>query len=108
MLDTPVLLIIFNRPALTRKVFESIGKARPHHLYVAADGPRPGQAEDEKRCRQSRAIIDSVDWDCEVRTKYSAVNLGCGPGPATAITWFFENVDQGIILEDDCVPNGSQ
>ena len=105
MLDTPVLLIIFNRPALTRKVFESIRKVRPQSLYVAADGPRSGRADDQELCRRSRAVIDSVDWTCEVRKKYSAVNLGCGVGPASAITWFFDNVDQGIILEDDCLPN---
>lgn len=107
MLDTPVLLLVFNRPDTTRQVFEAIKKAQPRQLFVAADGPRtekPGEAE---RCQEVRNIASAVDWDCEVKTLFRTDNRGCGLGPAEAITWFFEQVEQGIILEDDCLPDAS-
>ncbi|NER51117.1 MAG: glycosyltransferase family 2 protein, partial [Symploca sp. SIO1A3] len=89
-LKTPVALIIFNRPDSTEKVFESIRQAKPQKLFVIADGPRldkPGEAE---KCAATRAIIEQVDWDCEVLKNYSDVNLGCGKRPATGISWVFE------------------
>jgi hypothetical protein len=105
-LETPVLFLIFARPETTRMVFDAIRKAKPTKLYVAADGPRDSSAEAE-RCALSREIATHVDWDCEVQTLFREENLGCGKGPSTAISWFFENESEGIILEDDCVPSPS-
>src|SRR6187551_2517588 len=87
-LTTPVLFIIFNRPDTTRKVFETIRKARPTHLYVAADGPRNNRLGEAQKCEDARKIIEEVDWNCEVKTLFRDTNLGCGKGPCTAITWF--------------------
>lgn len=101
-LSTPVALIIFNRPEYTRRVFREIAAARPGRLLVVGDGPRG--AEDEERCRAARKVIEEVDWPCEVSTRYADVNLGCGPGPATGLDWVFSQVEEAIILEDDCVP----
>ncbi len=107
MLETPVLLIIFNRPDATRQTLDAIRRARPRQLFVAADGPRPGNPADADRCRAAQAVIDEVDWPCTVQTLFRTENRGCGRGPAEAITWFFEKVEAGIILEDDCVPEQS-
>jgi hypothetical protein len=107
VLHTPVLFIIFNRPETTQKVFDAIRIARPTKLYVAADGPRPTVVEDFVRCREARAIIDQVDWECEVKTLYQKENLNCGLGPSSAFNWFFDNEEEGIILEDDCLPDPS-
>jgi hypothetical protein len=107
MLNTPVLFIVFNRPGTTRQVFEAIRRAQPRQLFVAADGPRPDRVGEAARCEEVRKIATSVDWDCEVKTLFRAENLGCGLGPKTAIDWFFENVEKGIILEDDCLPHPS-
>lgn len=104
-MKTPVLFIIFNRPETTQKVFNAIRKAQPKMLFIAADGPRVGREDDKKKCEEARDIIKQVDWDCEVKTLYQDNNLGCGYGPSTAITWFFDNVEEGIILEDDCLPD---
>lgn len=104
-LQTPVAFIIFKRPDTTRLVFEAIRKAKPPKLLVIADGPRPNHADDQDKCATTRAIIDSVDWECEVLRNYSSVNLGCGKRPATGITWVFQQVEEAIILEDDCVPH---
>ncbi|MFC0514578.1 nucleotide-diphospho-sugar transferase [Mucilaginibacter angelicae] len=107
MLHTPVLFLIFNRPDTTGKVFQELRKQRPKHLYIAADGPRADHPDDERLCRECKGIVADIDWDCDIRTLFRTENLGCGAGPATAITWFFSQVDTGIILEDDCIPNPS-
>jgi len=104
-MNTPVLFLIFNRPDLTKKVFDVICKVQPKQLFVAADGPRIDVIGDLEKCEQARNIVKQVDWDCEVKTLYRDTNLGCGYGPATAITWFFNEVEEGIILEDDCLPD---
>jgi hypothetical protein len=102
---TPVAFIIFNRPDTTAKVFEAIRRARPTKLLVAADGPRADRSGETEKCAAARAIIDKVDWPCDVFKKYSDVNLGCKIGPASGIDWVFEQVEEAIILEDDCVPH---
>jgi hypothetical protein len=104
-LSTPLLFLIFNRPDTTRIVFDQIRKQRPRQLFIAADGPRPTRADDVDRCAQTRAIIEDIDWPCEVHTLLRDHNLGCGKAVSQAITWFFVHVEQGIILEDDCVPD---
>lgn len=102
---TPVLFIVFNRPQLTKKVFEAIRKAEPIRLYIAADGPRL-QGELVK-CNQVRDIVKEIDWDCTVQTLFREENLGCKIAVSSAISWFFENEEEGIILEDDCLPSES-
>ncbi len=104
-MKTPVALIIFNRPDTTEKVFESIRQAQPSKLFVIADGPRQEKAIDVQQCAAARAIIDRVDWECEVMTNYSDTNLGCKLRPATGIDWVFQQVEAAIILEDDCLPD---
>ncbi|SHJ59074.1 hypothetical protein SAMN02745146_3458 [Hymenobacter daecheongensis DSM 21074] len=101
----PVLLIVFNRPQSARQVLAAIRQARPTRLYVAADGPRPNRPAEAALCAETRAAVTSaIDWPCQVRTLFRDENLGCGLGPASAITWFFAHEAEGIILEDDCVP----
>jgi len=104
-IDTPVLFLIFNRPEKTGTVFQAIRKARPRHLYIAADGPREHVAADRKKCEATREAVAQVDWPCEVRTLYREKNLGCRYAVSSAITWFFDQVEDGIILEDDCLPH---
>jgi hypothetical protein len=103
----PVLFIVFARPDATTKVFEAIRKARPARLYVAADGPRADKAGEKERCDEVRRIATNVDWPCELRTLFRDTNLGCGEQVCSAISWFFEHEEEGIILEDDCLPSRS-
>ncbi|MDL1966955.1 MAG: glycosyltransferase family 2 protein [Deltaproteobacteria bacterium] len=106
-LKTVVLFLIFNRSDTTKQVFEAIRQAKPPRLYVAADGQRvdkPGEAE---KCEEVRRIATQVDWDCEVKTLFRDKNLGCKYAVSGAIDWFFENEEEGIILEDDCLPSQS-
>lgn len=104
---TPVTLIIFNRPDFTERVLAQIAQAKPEKLFVVADGPRPDKPGDLEKCDAARAVIDKVDWDCEVHKEYSDVNLGCGQRPATGISRAFEQVDRSVILEDDVIPHPS-
>jgi hypothetical protein len=104
-LKTPVVLLVFKRPDTTKKVFEAIRSAKPSQLLLIADGPRCDRPEEVEKCAATRAIIDRVDWDCEVLKNYADTNLGCGKRVATGLDWVFENVEEAIILEDDCVPH---
>jgi hypothetical protein len=104
---TAVALLIFNRPDTTARVFEAIAKAKPSKLLVVADGPRPDRLGEADKCAQTRAIINNVDWDCEVITNYSPINLGCKKRVASGLDWIFEQVEEAIILEDDCLPEHS-
>ncbi len=104
-MDTPILFLVFNRPQLTIRVFEAIRKAEPPKLFIMADGPRPGIPEDISKCLETRKILNRVDWECEVKTLFFEDNRGCGRAVVEGINWFFYNVEQGIILEDDCLPH---
>jgi hypothetical protein len=105
LMRTPVAIIIFNRPDLTERVFTEVARVRPQKLFVIADGPRPDRVGEAEKCAATRAIIDRVDWECDVLKNYSDVNLGVGLRPATGIRWVFEHVERAIILEDDCLPH---
>jgi hypothetical protein len=104
---TPIAFLIFNRPDTTKKVFDLICEAKPPKLLVIADGPRQDQVGEVEKCIATRTIIDRVDWDCEVITNYSDVNLGCKVRVSSGIDWVFQQVDEAIILEDDCLPDPS-
>ncbi len=105
---TAVLFLVFNRPETTREVFAAIRAARPPRLYVASDGARtdrPGESDTVDAVR--RSILDAIDWPCAVHTLFRESNLGCRDAVSGAITWFFEHEEEGIILEDDCLPSPS-
>lgn len=101
----PVALFVFNRPDLTARVFERVRAAKPSVLFVSADGPRPDRPDDERLCRETREIVQDVDWPCDVHWNLQETNLGCGPAMSQGIDWVFQHVDRAILLEDDCVPD---
>jgi len=104
---SPVLILAFNRPHTTRRVLESLRPARPGRIFFAVDGPRPERADEAQRVAQVRELARLIDWECEVRTLFRDRNLGCKLAVSQAITWFFTQVEAGIILEDDCIPHSS-
>lgn len=110
MFNTPILLITFNRPDHTRRVLTEILKQEPLSLYVSQDGAREGNENDRVKCQDVRNVVNELtdayavgQKDFLLHTLYQEKNLGCGSGPQAGITWFFENVEQGIIMEDDCL-----
>ena len=102
-LETPITFIIFKRPDTTEKVFETIRQVKPKKLLVIADGPRTDREGEAEKCAATRAIIEKVDWDCEVIKNYSEINLGCAKRVSSGLDWAFNNVEETIILEDDCI-----
>jgi hypothetical protein len=102
---TSILFLIFNRYQTSIQVFDSIREYKPEKLYIAADGPREEISNDIKKCEEARKIISMVDWGCEVFTLCQERNLGPMVSQMTAINWFFQNESEGIILEDDTVPD---
>ncbi len=106
-LSTPVLFIIFNNSNTTRRVFEEIRKVKPSKLFVFSDGPRKSRPDDEEKCIETQKIATSVDWDCELKTLFLDENYGSRTGVAKGIDWFFNNIEEGIILEHDCLPSRS-
>ena len=103
--NTPILFLIFNRPDTTEKVFEKIKLVKPKKLYVSADGARENKIGEKGKCKAARNIVNNIDWDCEVKTFYREKNFGCKLAVSSGIDWFFENEEEGIILEDDVIPN---
>ncbi|MEO1377473.1 MAG: glycosyltransferase family 2 protein, partial [Cyanobacteria bacterium J06635_10] len=105
MMETPVVFLIFKRPDTTQKAFNIIRQAKPSKLLVVADGPRKNRIGEAEKCDAARKIIDQVDWDCEVLKNYSDINLGCAKRVASGLDWVFDNVEDAIIIEDDCILN---
>ena len=106
-LNSPVVMIVFNRPEPTRRVFAAIAKARPSRLLIIADGPRPDRQEEAERCAQVRQIVSRVDWPCKVDTNFAAENMGCRKRVISGLNWVFSLVEEAMILEDDCLPDPS-
>lgn len=107
-LTAPVLFLIFNRPDVTARVFAAIRNARPQRLYLAADGARPNRTGETEAVQRTRAmVLEHIDWDCQVQTLLRSENLGCKHAVSSAISWFFKQESEGIVLEDDTLPSSS-
>ena len=105
-MDTPLLLLAWRRPQTLRQVIDAIRPIAPSRMFVACDGPSPDRPGEAQKVLATRELIESqIDWPCHIERFYSDRNLGCRLGVSRAITWFFDQVEEGIILEDDCVPH---
>ena len=103
-LNKGLLFLIFNRLDTTIKAFEAIKKAKPPRLYIAADGPRQCKEGEGEKVQATRDyVISNIDWPCDVKTLFREQNMGCKMAVSSAISWFFEHEEMGIILEDDCL-----
>lgn len=108
----PVLLIAFNRPDTTARVLEVLRQLRPETLYVACDGPRADRPGEAERCAAVRALMAPapeglIDWPCQLHTLFRDTNLGCRSGVSGALDWLFAQEEEGIVLEDDILPDPS-
>lgn len=102
--NLPVLVLGYNRPNLLADLFERLRPQKPKKIFVAIDGPRRNVPNDSELVEQSRKSLELIDWPSDTFTLFRDANLGCGLAVSEAISWFFENVDEGIILEDDVRP----
>jgi hypothetical protein len=103
--NVPIALFNFNRPDLTRKVFEVVRQIKPQRLLLVVDGPRKDRPDDARLCAEVRDILDEVDWDCEISRNFSETNMGSFKRNSSGLNWVFETVEEAIILEDDCIPS---
>lgn len=104
MVISPVLLCAHSRPVETKAVIRELRAVRAPKVYLFVDGPAPGA---ETANLQVRELVSEFDWDCQVITRLNDVNLGVREAIPAAISWFFEEEEEGIILEDDCVPSST-
>jgi hypothetical protein len=101
----PVLLLVFNRLETVKLVLNEIRLYQPDQLFIASDGARNNKPQETIIVDAVRSyVLENIDWNCELKTFFRDENVGCGKGVSGAISWFFQHVEQGIILEDDCVP----
>ena len=105
--NEPVLIMAFNRPDYLAQLIDRIRPVAPQQVYVAIDGPRLGNALDQQAVLQCQELVQSIDWTPHVVTHFRSENYGCGKGVSSNIDWFFSQVDRGIILEDDILPDPS-
>lgn len=103
----PVVLLAYRRPEQTRRVFEAIRVAKPRELFLVMDGPKPGDTDDYERVEQTRAVVENVDWECNVRRVYASKNLGLKARVSSGLDAVFSEVESAIILEDDCLPSAT-
>ena len=104
-LDTPVTVILFNRPERVRELVSVLRQVRPRHVLAIADGPRSGHPSDADACRQAREALDAIDWPCRIEREFSASNLGCDRRVSSGLSWALGRVDRCIIVEDDVLPS---
>ena len=106
-MNTPILFLVFNRPDTTKKVFESIKAIKPKRLYISCDGARLDNENDKEKIKEVKEIFKNIDWECQVYKRFRDKNLGCKLAVIDGINWFFDQEEEGIILEDDTLPSNS-
>ncbi len=104
MSKIPILVLAFNRADHVAEAMKAIREYQPERLYLECDGPRlHKEGEKEAVKATQKAMLDAVDWPCQVKTLFREENLGCANAVNDAITWFFNNEEYGIICEDDII-----
>lgn len=103
--DTPIAIFTFNRPRLTKRLLEILAKVKPRRVLVVSDGPRPHVVSDPEDCAAVRRLFESLDWECEIERNFSERNMGSFPRNSSGLNWVFDQVEEAIILEDDCMPD---
>lgn len=105
MFETPIAIFTFNRPQLTKRLLDILAQIKPSRLLVVSDGPRPHMASDVEKCQLVRGYFDNLDWECNVERNFAEKNMGSFPRNSSGLNWVFEQVEEAIILEDDCLPD---
>jgi len=101
----PVALFVYKRVDVAERVFQRIAAARPRQLLIVADGPEV--ESDRPACEACRGLAQRVDWDCELLLNYSTSHLGLRQRLISGLNWVFDNTEEAILLEEDCLPDPS-
>lgn len=100
----PVALIVFKRVGLAEKMLKCLEEIKPEQLFVISDGAREQVPGEKEQVERVRALFDQVSWPCQIHRNYAEKNMGCDARVPSGIDWVFEQVEQAVILEDDCIP----
>ena len=103
--NTPIAICTFNRPQLTERLLGVLAQVRPRRILVVADGPRTNVASDVEKCIAVRSLFEKLDWECQIERNFAESNMGSFPRNSSGLSWVFEQVEEAIILEDDCLPD---
>lgn len=74
-------------------------------MYFYSDGPAFDNQSKKAVDSCRRIFFEYYPEHPKSMTFCPDVNLGCRNGMVSALTWFFTQVDFGIVLEDDCLPS---
>lgn len=102
-IDIAILIIIFNRPDFSALLLKQLEILKPTKLYIVSDGARDEQ--EKIIVEESRMIFNTIGWKCDIKYNYATYNMGLKNRIISGIDWVFENEEQLIILEDDCIPH---
>lgn len=105
--DVPIMAVVFNRPHFVRGLLEVLRELKPVRLYVVIDGPRADKPADAAKVAETKALLDGVDWPCELSVNAAEANMGVRKRVASGLDWVFAHEPYAIVLEDDCRPDAS-
>ena len=97
--DSPVLILLFNRPKETLRLIQALQFVRPNKVYISIDGPREHNEDDNERVRKVKKIIkDNINWTSEIYINTLKKNYGCGE-PREGINYFLKMRNMELFLK---------
>jgi hypothetical protein len=106
-MDVPVVVTAFNRPDCCFALYKAIKCVSPKKLFIISDAARPGVDGEKALVAESRLIFENPTWDCEIKPLYAEENEGPRDRIINGLNEVFSRVDRAVILEHDCIPDGS-
>lgn len=95
-MNTPVLILAHQRPALLRKCLAQLESTGFTNLYASVDGSSDTEEADHQEVVSILSEVISPD-----KLNLIPTNLGCEKGVLSGIDWFFNQVENGVIIEED-------
>ena len=106
-MNTPILLMVYIKPETTIKIIERLQDIEPKKIYISINIPTK---ENEKEIIKNKKVVNilkKINWKCKIKYKKRKKHVDAFTSYKEAIEWFFKNEKEGIILEDDTLPNVS-
>jgi len=104
--DLALLIIAYLRPQNLESILEIALRSDVRRFYISIDFPRIPSEENMELNSQVVSIAQRYAKisGLEVNIFTRGGNVGCSAAVLSSCDWFFKNVEQGIIIEDDCIP----
>lgn len=101
--DLPVLVIGYKRVNTLRVILEKCLKKTNSVIFVSMDGVNGEANQFENAARDLVRLLHRENPD-RFRVRLHDRNLGSAVNVISSLDWFYSEVNRGVILEDDCVP----